>query len=45
MKSLSFSQRLNAGWSKADLVKYYALNEGQSQKVIECLQGIAKIKG
>jgi hypothetical protein len=40
MKPLSFSQRLNAGWTKDDLMKYYAMNEGQYQKVIESLEGI-----
>jgi|GEM_PF-1214032 len=34
MKPLSFSQRLKAGWSNADLVKYYTLNEVQYQKGI-----------
>jgi len=42
MKPLSFSQRLKAGWSKADLMRYYALNETQYNKVVECLQEIAK---
>ena len=44
MKPLSFSQKLNAGWSKDDLVKYYALNEGQYQKVLNCLDRITKEK-
>jgi len=42
MKPLSFSQRLNAGWSKADLMHYFALDEKQYDKVITCLNGIAR---
>jgi hypothetical protein len=41
MKDLSFSQRLKAGWSKADLMRYYALDEKQYDKVLASLQGIA----
>jgi hypothetical protein len=44
MKPLSFSHRVNEGWSKADLMHYYALNEEQYNKVLECLQGIAKTR-
>jgi hypothetical protein len=40
MKSLSFSQKLKAGWSKADLMRYYAMDEGRYNKVIESLEGI-----
>jgi hypothetical protein len=40
MKPLSFSGRLKAGWSKADLMRYYLMNELQYQKVLESLQGI-----
>ncbi len=39
---LSFSQRLKAGWTKADLMLFYALNEKQYDKVLACLQEIAK---
>ena len=42
MKPLSFSQRLKAGWSKADLMKYYAMDEKQYDRVLAFLQGIAK---
>jgi hypothetical protein len=41
MKPLSFSQRLNAGWSKADLMRYFALDEKQYEKVLVCLQSIS----
>jgi hypothetical protein len=44
MKPLSFSQRLNAGWTKAELMRYYALNEGQYQKVLNCLDRITQEK-
>jgi len=40
MKELSFSSRLKEGWSKADLMRYYALDELQYQKVLVSLQGI-----
>ena len=42
MKPLSFSQKFKAGWSKAELMKYYAMDEKQFDKVLACLQGIAK---
>lgn len=42
MNPLSFSQRLKAGWSKADLMRYYALDEKQYDKVLACLQVITK---
>lgn len=45
MKEPSFSQRLKAGWSKADLMKYYVLDEKQYDKVIACLKGIAENRG
>ena len=40
MKPLSFSQRLKSGWSKADLMRYYALDESRYNKVIESLERI-----
>lgn len=40
MKEPSFSQRLKAGWSKADLMQYYALDEKQYDKVLICLERI-----
>jgi hypothetical protein len=43
MKPLFFSQRLNAGWSKTDLMRYFALDEKQYEKVLACLNGISKI--
>ncbi len=42
MKPTSFSEKLKAGWSKADLMRYYALNEAQYNKMLVCLQEIAK---
>jgi len=36
----SFSGRLKAGWSKADLMRYYMLDESRYNKVIESLKGI-----
>ncbi len=42
MKPTSFSEKLNAGWSKTDLMRYYALDEKQYNKVLACLEGIAK---
>ncbi len=40
MKSLSFSTKLKAGWSKADLMRYYALDEKRYKKVLACLERI-----
>ncbi|VVB85645.1 Uncharacterised protein [uncultured archaeon] len=40
MKEPSFSQRLKAGWSKTDLMRYYALDEKQYDKVLACLERI-----
>jgi hypothetical protein len=42
MKSLSFSQRFKAGWSKEQLMSYYAMDEKQYNKVIACLESIRK---
>lgn len=40
----SFSQRLNAGMPKAELMVFYCLNEAQYQKVLECLQNLHRKK-
>ncbi len=40
MKEPSFSQRLKAGWLKDDLMRYYALDEKQYDKVLACLKQI-----
>jgi hypothetical protein len=40
----SFSQKINAGWTKERLMAYYALTEAQYEKVMECLKGIDKTK-
>ncbi len=39
----SFSQKLRAGWTKQELMAYYALTEEQYEKVIECLNSIGSI--
>ncbi|MDO8726623.1 MAG: hypothetical protein Q7J35_11200 [Candidatus Methanoperedens sp.] len=39
----SFSQKLKAGWSKAELMKYYVMDEKQYNKVLVCLQEIVKM--
>lgn len=36
-KTPSFSQRLKAGWSKEQLMKYYALTEAQFEKILKNL--------
>ena len=40
MSDLSFSQRLKAGMSKPDLMKYYCLTEGEYDRVIRCLEDL-----
>ncbi len=40
----SFSQKLRAGWTKEQLMAYYALTEAQYEKVIECLKAIRNMK-
>ena len=37
---MSFSQKLQAGWSKERLMAYYALTEREYERIIECLKGI-----
>lgn len=37
---MSFSQKLQAGWSKKRLMAYYALTEREYERIIECLKGI-----
>lgn len=37
MRQLSFSQRMRAGWSKEQLMKYYVISEQQYERVQVCL--------
>ncbi len=39
---MSFSQKMKAGWTKEQLMAYYALTEVQYEKVMECLKGIRR---
>jgi hypothetical protein len=36
----SFSQKLKAGWTKEQLMAYYALNEREYERIIESLKVI-----
>lgn len=36
----SFSDKLKAGWSKEQLMKYYCLSEERYNKTIHCLEDI-----
>ncbi len=36
----SFSQKKKAGWTKEQLMGYYALTEPQYEKVLRCLKDI-----
>ncbi|MBU4373918.1 MAG: hypothetical protein KKD69_03990 [Euryarchaeota archaeon] len=36
----SFSQRLKAGWTKEQLVKYYCITEAQYERVVACVKRI-----
>ena len=36
----SFSRKLRAGWTKDELMKYYAMTEVQYDKVVESLEAI-----
>ena len=38
----SFSRKLRAGWTKDELMKYYAMTEVQYDKVVESLEAISK---
>ncbi len=38
----SFSQKLQAGWTQKQLMKYYALSEAQYDRVIASLEAIKK---
>ena len=38
----SFSRKLRAGWTKEQLMAYYALTEAQYEKVIESLEAVRK---
>ncbi len=40
----SFSQKKKAGWTKEQLMAYYALTEAQYERVIECLKGIGSVR-
>jgi hypothetical protein len=37
---VSFGQRLDEGWTKEQLMAYYALTEAQYEKVMGCLKAI-----
>ncbi len=39
----SFSQKLRAGWTKEQLMAYYALTEEQFEKVLGCLKAIGSM--
>ncbi len=39
----SFSQKLRAGWTKEQLMAYYALTEAQYERVIGCLKAIGSM--
>ena len=39
-RELSFRAKLDAGWTKEQLMKHYCLNEDQYQKVINQLEKI-----
>ncbi len=42
----SFSQKMKAGWTKERLMAYYALTEGEYERVIACLKWIRQgVKG
>ncbi|MDO8727188.1 MAG: hypothetical protein Q7J35_14055 [Candidatus Methanoperedens sp.] len=36
----SFSDKLKAGWSREQLMKYYCLSEERYNKTIQCLEDI-----
>jgi hypothetical protein len=38
----SFSQKLRAGWTQEQLMKYYVLSEAQYNRVIASLEAIEK---
>ncbi len=40
----SFADKLRAGWSKADLMKYYCLSEEQYNRVTESLKRIQQVR-
>jgi len=39
-RNRSFSERLHSGANKAELMKYYALDEPKYEKIIACLDRI-----
>ncbi len=39
----SFSQKLREGWTKEQLMAYYALTEAQYEKVLRCLRDIGSV--
>ncbi len=38
----SFSQKMKAGWTKEQLMAYYALTEAQYERVMKCLKEIGQ---
>ena len=38
----SFSRKLRAGWTKEQLMKYYAMSEAQYDRIIESLEAIRR---
>lgn len=38
--SLSFSDRLKAGWTKEHVIKYYCMTEAQYERAVACVKRI-----
>jgi hypothetical protein len=36
----SFSQKIKEGWTKEQLIAYYALTEREYERIMDCLKGI-----
>lgn len=39
-RQTSFSDKIKAGWSKQDIMKYYCLSEDGFEKVLACVKAI-----
>jgi hypothetical protein len=44
MKELSFGQRLDSGWPRAQLQDHYCMTDNEFDRVVSCLQSIRKTK-
>jgi hypothetical protein len=44
-REMSFKQRLDAGWSMVELMKYYAMTKCEYDRVVACLADIKKNRG